>query len=120
MAAKPETTVCDPSFLISHLYIFVAKPNQTLKTVTTNMNHSCCLQTPTYIFWIWTLGLNENQERFHKKGRRQKILCIIFIKLKDIIVESTWRTQMLALNNRYILSSWEEMKSSGTGTVPQR
>lgn len=27
LAAKPETTVCDPSFLISHLYIFVAKPD---------------------------------------------------------------------------------------------
>lgn len=79
---RPQFVTRVFSFL--YLYIFVAKPNQTLKTVTTNMNHTCCLQTPTCIFWIWTLGLNENQERFHKKGRRQKILCIIFITVSLI------------------------------------
>lgn len=61
---RPQFVTRVFSFL--YRYIFVAKLNQTLKTVTTNMNHSCCLQTPTCIFWIWTLGLNENQERFHK------------------------------------------------------
>lgn len=79
---RPQFVTRVFSFL--YLYIFVAKLNQTLKTVTANMNHTCCLQTPTYIFWIWTLGLNENQERFHKKGRSQKILCIIFITVSLI------------------------------------